>query len=68
MSKRRRAYSPEFRRQMVELVRSGCNRKSCHGSLLLGAIPMEDMDLVIEPSRQKVQPGEPEHPLVVGQG
>ncbi len=25
MSKRRAAYPPEFRRQMVELVRSGCN-------------------------------------------
>ncbi len=33
MSKRRTAYPPEFRRQMVELVRSGRTRKSCRGNL-----------------------------------
>jgi clan AA aspartic protease len=37
---------------------------------LLGAIPMEDMDLIVEPSRQKVtvNPASPNIPLSVAKG
>jgi len=38
--------------------------------VLLGAIPMEDMDLIIEPSRQKVtvNPASPNIPLSLAKG
>jgi hypothetical protein len=63
------------RRQVVSYVGtlaiSVANRKGIAGAMvmgnqvLLGAIPMEDMDLVVNPRTQQVMPN-PENPNIAG--
>lgn len=53
----------------VAPIRISLLGRECGNQVLLGAIPMEDMDLIIEPSCQKVtvNPMSPNIPLSLGQ-
>jgi hypothetical protein len=60
MSKRRRAYPPEFRRQMVELVRSGRNPEELSREFepAAGEPPAQDRARDLVKSRGLVRSGD----------